>query len=175
MADDLATSAAATARSFLDFEGLGRLRGQARADGTDREALREAARQFEAQMLHMMLQAMRQAVERDENSGSGAQELYQEMMDREVALLVARSGGVGMAEAMVRQLDTLGVTRTDTSSEDATASAPDAAQQALRPDAATPLPLPAALPTPPATWQVLQERAAASGLPLQPVSQETDR
>ena len=46
MAEDFS----ATARTFLDFEGLGRLRGQARADATDREALREAARQFEAQM-----------------------------------------------------------------------------------------------------------------------------
>ncbi len=175
MADDLTTSAAATARSFLDFVGLGRLRGQARADGTDREALREAARQFEAQMLHMMLQAMRQAVERDENSGSGAQELYQEMMDREVALLVARSGGVGMAEAMVRQLDTLGITRSASQTPQGGDAAEDATLQPLRPPAPPALPLTPAGATPPAAWQVLQSRAAASGLPLPAVPQETDR
>ena len=172
MADDSALPAAATARTFLDFEGLGRLRGQARADGGDREALREAARQFEAQMLHMMLQAMRQAVERDESNNSGTQDLYQEMMDREVALLVARSGGVGMAEAMVRQLDTLGITS-------AAPAAPDDADQDTlrpsRPDAAAPLPLAPAEGAQPATWRVLQERAAGSGLTLTPATMETDR
>jgi len=172
MADDSALPAAATARTFLDFEGLGRLRGQARADGSDREALREAARQFEAQMLHMMLQAMRQAVERDESNNSGTQDLYQEMMDREVALLVARSGGVGMAEAMVRQLDTLGITS-------AMPATPDDADQdtlrPLRPDAAAPLPLAPAEGAQPATWRVLQERAAGSGLTLTPATMETDR
>ena len=86
------TDVTATARTFLDFEGLGRLRGQARSDGTDPQALREAASQFEAQLLHQMLQAMRQAVQRDEENVSGAQDLYQEMMDREVALLVKRHG-----------------------------------------------------------------------------------
>lgn len=172
MAEDSALPAAATARSFLDFEGLGRLRGQARADGTDREALREAARQFEAQMLHMMLQAMRQAVERDESSGSGAQELYQEMMDREVALLVARSGGVGMAEAMVRQLDTLGIT----AAVPATGSDADPdTLRPLQPETAAPLPLVPDEQAQPATWRVLQERAAGSGLKLTPATMETDR
>ena len=159
MAEDFS----ATARSFLDFEGLGRLRGQARADATDREALREAARQFEAQMLHMMLQAMRQAVERDERSASGTQDLYQEMMDREVALLVARNGGVGMAEAMVRQLDTLGITTAEPVAADGAGPADEAPLQPLRPDVPAPMPLPSAAQTPPGAWQVLQERAAGRG------------
>ena len=163
MTDNPTASAAATARSYLDFESLGRLRGQARADGTDREALREAARQFEAQMLHMMLQAMRQAVERDELSASGTQDLYQEMMDREVALLVARNGGMGMADAMVRQLDTLGITTGEPVAVDGADPADEAPLQPLRPDMPAPMPLPAAGQSPPAAWQVLQERAAGRG------------
>jgi peptidoglycan hydrolase FlgJ len=94
---------AATARTFLDFEGLGRLRGQSR-DAQSPQALREAAQQFEAQLLHMMLESMRKSVVRDEESASAAQDLYQEMMDREVALLVARRGGVGLADMLERQL-----------------------------------------------------------------------
>lgn len=149
---------ATTARTFLDFEGLGRLRGQARSDGTDPETLREAARQFEAQLLHQMLQAMRKAVERDEENTSSSQELYQEMMDREVALLVARSGGIGMADVMVRQLEGRVASPADAVTETATLREPDAS-------AALPL-TPAAEPD---TWRVLRSRAAGALLPLSPV------
>ena len=153
------TDVTATARTFLDFEGLGRLRGRARADGTDPQALREAASQFEAQLLHQMLQAMRQAVQRDEENVSGAQDLYQEMMDREVALLVARNGGLGMADAMVRQLSG--------------ASAPvdeEAAVDTLAPQASPPAGLPLAPAAEPDTWRALSSRAAGTGVPLDPAA-----
>lgn len=151
------TDVTATARTFLDFEGLGRLRGQARADGGDPQALQEAARQFEAQLLHQMLQSMRQAVQRDEDNVSGAQDLYQEMMDREVALLVARNGGVGMADAIVRQMSGL--------IAPAGAVVPAAGALApLQPPASSPLPL---APQPePDTWRALNSRAAGTGMPL---------
>ena len=48
-----------TTRSYLDFEGLGQLRGQARKDG--KAALRETAQQFEGMFLQMMLKSMREA------------------------------------------------------------------------------------------------------------------
>jgi Rod binding domain-containing protein len=151
---------AATARSFLDFEGLGRLRGQARADGADPEALREAARQFEAQLLNMMLQSMRKAVVRDEQNGSGTQDLYQEMMDREVALLVARRGGIGLADSMVRQLGGAGLAGGSSSGDD----------QATRLRPALPAVVPLAPAAEPDTWRVLRDRAAGTGLPLSPAA-----
>ena len=155
------TDVTATARTFLDFEGLGRLRGQARADGSDPRALQEAARQFEAQLLHQMLQAMRQAVQRDEENVSGAQDLYQEMMDREVALLVARNCGLGMAETMVRQLGGAGAP-----AEDGAAGNTPALQ--APPPAGLPL---ATAPVPEAdTWRALSSRAAGTGLPLNPAA-----
>ena len=45
--------------SYLDFAGLARLRGQARADSTS--AARATAQQFEAMFIQMMMKSMREA------------------------------------------------------------------------------------------------------------------
>ena len=42
-----------TTRSYLDFDGLGQLKGQARQDA--KSALRETAQQFEALFLQMTM------------------------------------------------------------------------------------------------------------------------
>ena len=48
-----------SARSYLDFSGLGELRGKAQQH--DDSALRETAQQFEAMFIQMMLKSMRDA------------------------------------------------------------------------------------------------------------------
>jgi Rod binding domain-containing protein len=152
----------ATTRTFLDFQGLGSLRGQARS-GQDPQALSEAARQFEAQLLHMMLESMRKSVERDEENASGAQDLYQEMMDREVALLVARRGGIGLATILERQLggEGGGVTLAPAAPQ------PGGIPLDAGPPAAQVMPIgSSAASTVTDTWRVLQSRGNATGLPI---------
>jgi flagellar protein FlgJ len=47
-----------TTSSYLDFDGLGQLKGQARQDA--KSAIRETAQQFEALFLQMMMKSMRE-------------------------------------------------------------------------------------------------------------------
>ena len=61
-----------TARGYLDFSGLGQLRGKAAAN--DEAALRESAQQFEAMFIQMTLKSMRDTVERNDLTGSDAQD-----------------------------------------------------------------------------------------------------
>ena len=56
MSDSIVSS---SAKSYMDFSGLGELRGKAQ-QGDDR-ALRETAQQFEALFIQMMLKSMREA------------------------------------------------------------------------------------------------------------------
>lgn len=152
------TDVAATARTFLDFDGLGRLRARARAEDADSGALREAARQFEAQLLSITLQSMRKAVVRDEQSTSGTVEMYQEMMDREVALLMAQRGGIGLADSMVRQMG--GAARSAPPLHDA---AEGEGSVSLQP--APPPPRPLSDQHEAASWRMLRERAAIGVTP----------
>lgn len=70
------------------------------ADTTD---LRKAAEQFETLFANMMLKAMRDTVPENELAGHGGA-MYQEMLDGEYAKLLTRTGGLGIADALVRQL-----------------------------------------------------------------------
>ena len=47
--------------SYLDFDGLGQLKGQARTDA--KSAIKETAQQFEALFLQMMMKSMRDSIE----------------------------------------------------------------------------------------------------------------
>lgn len=99
----------ATARSYLDFQGLGELRGQAARDG--KAALRETAQQFEAMFLQMMLKSMRESIEKSDLTASQHMETYEGLFDREVALAMARRNAVGLADMLVevqsRQMDAM--------------------------------------------------------------------
>lgn len=99
-------------RSYLDFAGLGELRGRA-ASGQDPTALKQAARQFEAHFLQSMFKSMREAtVIRGELLGSQEQDSWQDMMDREVATQMAGRGSLGIASLIERHLAAGGVTPT---------------------------------------------------------------
>ena len=82
------------------FAGL-----RAMADRNDPEALREVAGQFEALFLQMMMKNMRAASFGDPIMGDNKQhELYQDLMDKQLALEMASGPGIGMADMIVRQL-----------------------------------------------------------------------
>ena len=72
----------------------------------DRNAdLREAAEQFESIFLNEFIKQARKAKLADDILGSDAQDTYQDMMDRELSAQLSGRVNLGIAEALVRQLD----------------------------------------------------------------------
>lgn len=75
------------------------------AGENDPAALREVANQFEALFLQTMLKSMRDASIGDPLFGESEQlEMYQGMMDQQLAVEMASGKGVGLADMLVRQL-----------------------------------------------------------------------
>ena len=90
----------ASITDFSQFTGL-----HAAAEKNDPAALREVASQFEALFLQTMLKNMREASLGDDlMGGSDQHDMYQGMMDQQLALEMASGKGVGLAEMLVRQL-----------------------------------------------------------------------
>ncbi len=88
--------------SYTDFGGLADLRRQAQAD--PEKALAGVARQFESLFIKMMLKSMREASFGDPYFDSSRQELYRDMFDNQISLDMAKGQGIGLAEALMRQL-----------------------------------------------------------------------
>lgn len=75
----------------------------------DATSIRQAAQEFEAIVLGQMLKTMRQASAQGPVALTGmSQKLYRDLMDDELAKAVSRSGGVGLADTLVRDLLRLG-------------------------------------------------------------------
>jgi flagellar protein FlgJ len=89
-----------TTRSYLDFEGLGQLRGQARKDG--KAALRETAQQFEGMFLQMMLKSMREATVKSDLVESSGAETFEAMFDKEVSVQLSKRNMMGVADMLVQ-------------------------------------------------------------------------
>lgn len=89
----------ANARSYLDFEGLGNLRGQARQDS--KGALRETAQQFEGMFLQMMLKSMREASVKSDLVESSGAETFEAMFDKEISVQLAKRNMMGVANMLV--------------------------------------------------------------------------
>ncbi len=87
-------------RSYLDFEGLGQLRGQARKDG--KAALRETAQQFEGMFLQMMLKSMREATVKSDLVESSGAETFEAMFDKEVSVQLSKRNMMGVADMLVQ-------------------------------------------------------------------------
>ena len=96
--------ASSTAKSYLDFSGLGELRGKAQRN--DDQALRETAQQFEGLFIQMMLKSMREAnnVLKSDMFQSNALETFQGMYDKELSLSMAKRNALGFADVVVKQL-----------------------------------------------------------------------
>lgn len=89
-----------TAKSYMDFSGLGELRGKA-AQNQDK-ALKETAQQFEGMFIQMMMKSMRESVSKDEEGGSEGESTFEAMFDREVAHKMAQRNSLGLADMLVR-------------------------------------------------------------------------
>lgn len=67
--------------------------------------LRKACQDFEAVLIKQMLSKMRDTVPENDLFGSSEEEkIFQEMMDQETAVQIARKGCTGIAEILYRQL-----------------------------------------------------------------------
>ncbi len=101
MSDPISSS---TAKSYMDFSGLGELRGKAQRK--DDQALRETAQQFEGLFIQMMLKSMRDAnnVMKSDLVQSDAMETFEGMYDKEMSVQMSRRNTLGLADSLVRQV-----------------------------------------------------------------------
>lgn len=97
----------------LGAMGAGLLASQGKKDPRNVE---EAAREFESLFLNQLLKSMRKTVEKSELfHGGHAEDIYTEMLDTELSKELASSGGIGLADMLIRQLTTGGEGAEDTS------------------------------------------------------------
>jgi len=92
-------SAVSNANDFRQFAALRR-----GASANDPAALREAARQFESLFTKMMLDSMRKASFGDPMFGSDQGDMYQGMMDDQMAVQLSSGRGLGLGDMLIRQL-----------------------------------------------------------------------
>jgi peptidoglycan hydrolase FlgJ len=97
-----AQQASAQAPNATDFRQFAALRRGAEAN--DPKVLREAAKQFESLFTKMMLESMRKASFGDPMFGSDQGDMYQGMMDDQMAVQLSQGKGLGLADMLIRQL-----------------------------------------------------------------------
>jgi Rod binding domain-containing protein len=90
-------------RSYLDFDGLGQLKGQARTDS--KSALRETAQQFEALFLQMTMKSMRESVIKSDLIESNTTDQFESMFDKEVSVQLSKRNSMGLADMLVKSLE----------------------------------------------------------------------
>ena len=90
-------------RSYLDFEGLGQLKGQARTDSQG--ALRQTAQQFEALFLQMTMKSMRDSVVKSDLIESSTSDQFESMFDKEVSVQLSKRNSMGLADMLVKSLE----------------------------------------------------------------------
>ena len=88
--------------SSVDLQALTELKQRAARE--DPAALAEAAVQFEALFIGLMLKSARDAALSDGLFDSSQTQQYLELMDQQVALDLARSGGFGFGKMLIEQL-----------------------------------------------------------------------
>lgn len=90
---------------YNDLSGLNSIKRQA-SDNPD-EALKQVAKQFESMFVQMMMKSMREANAVFEEGGlsdSNESQFYRDMYDQQLALTLSSGKGVGIADALYRQL-----------------------------------------------------------------------
>lgn len=104
--------------AVTDFTQYTTLRAEARADDRDPRLLREVAGQFEALFVETLLENMRAASLGEDLLGQGSQhDLYEQMLDQQLAVEMTREQGLGLADLLVRQLQQAGAATADQAPE----------------------------------------------------------
>jgi len=89
-------------KAYTDFSQFAEMRLKAQQDPQD--SLREVAKQFEGIFVNMVLKSMRDASFGDPLFDSNQSELYQEMFDKQLSQDMTRGKGIGLADALVIQM-----------------------------------------------------------------------
>ena len=89
----------ANANDFRQFAALRR-----GAATNDPNTLKQVAKQFESLFTKMMLESMRKASFGDPMFGSDQADMYQGMMDDQMAVQLSQGKGLGLADMLIRQL-----------------------------------------------------------------------
>ena len=85
-----------------DMQSLSKLKQQARQQ--DSAALKEVARQFEALFIQQVLKSMREATPEGGLFDSNQSRFYRDMFDQQMGVTLSRGRGLGLADALERQL-----------------------------------------------------------------------
>ena len=88
--------------NWYDFGSLAELRG--RASNQPRSEVAGVAQQFESLFLNLMLKEMRKSIQKSDLLGSDAMETYEQMFDQQVALGMAKAGGIGIGKFVESQM-----------------------------------------------------------------------
>ena len=102
----MANQTVTQASNDFDLQGLDQLRQK--AQGNSKESIREVANQFESMFASMLIKSMRKANEAFETESpfnNKQTKYYTDMQDQQLALDISRHGSLGLADALVRQLD----------------------------------------------------------------------
>jgi flagellar protein FlgJ len=97
-----ASAADLAAPLAIDAGALSSLKQQAKTSPKD--ALKAAASQFEALFVQMLMKSMRDALPQDGMLSSDTSKTYQSMFDQQIAMQMSKSGGIGLAKVLEKQL-----------------------------------------------------------------------
>lgn len=100
------------ASNYFDLQGLEQLRQKTKTN--DKETIREVANQFESMFATMLIKSMRDAnaaFETESPFNNQQTKFYTEMQDKQLAVDISRHGSLGLADALVRQLDPTSIIR----------------------------------------------------------------
>lgn len=97
------------AQPAFDPQRLGRLKAGARQQ--DAATLRSVAQEFEALLLTQVMKSMRAASFGDDLFGSAATQTFTSLLDGQYAQVLSRRPGLGLADAIVRQIELAGASR----------------------------------------------------------------
>ncbi|MCL1924594.1 MAG: rod-binding protein [Defluviitaleaceae bacterium] len=91
---------------LANFEAILERVSQSGENERDTSALRDAAIQMESLFIYQMFQAMRRTVPEPQGlfERSNAEVIFTQMLDEEKAKVMAQAGGVGIADAIYREL-----------------------------------------------------------------------
>ena len=107
------------ASNYFDLQGLDQLRQKTKTN--DKETIREVANQFESMFATMLIKSMRDAnaaFETESPFNNQQTKFYTDMQDKQLAVDISRHGSLGLADALVRQLDPTSMIRPQSVAQD---------------------------------------------------------
>ena len=93
-----------SAKSYLDFAGLGELRSRAKTN--DQSAAQEVGRQFEAMFVQMVFKSVREANVplKSDLMGSSSVDTFEQMYHQELSQVMAQKGVFGLGDWLSEQV-----------------------------------------------------------------------